>query len=231
MSNKSSVNLKSWRHIARRLDWRFLLPDPELRSVAYLGFNEGNLFKVLKLFSESLSFIGPHNIAANTKEKIHSFDLVVAHSVSPALIKKVSELIKPNGCLYWELDRRQQWFKFSKRKNVAKKQLVQYLNDYDQWNSFVGLRNALYYVLFLQQLGLCSIELNWHRPNFDACLEIIPLGDSKALNYAFSKSRNNLAGKAKIIAGRSLKRSGLLPYVVPCFSLVGWKPLPKQARI
>jgi hypothetical protein len=230
MPNRISANLNSRLQISRRIDWRFLLPDPELRRVAYIGSNEGNLFKVLKQFSESLSFIGPHNLETYKKEKNHSFDLVVAHSVSPALIKKGALLIKTNGCLYWELDRLQR-FKFLKRENAAKQRQMRELNDYDQWNCFLGLRNARDYVICLEQLGLCNIELNWHRPNFDACLEIIPLSDSKALNYAFSKTRSNLAGKAKIIMGRSLKRSGLLPYVVPCFSLVACKSTLKQTRI
>ena len=230
MQKTNNVNIAEHLRISRRIDWRFLLPYPELRRVAYIGSKEGNLFNVLKMFSASLSFISLHNLNLYKEKKNQSFDLVVAHSVSRKLIKKCVSLIKPSGSLYWEMDRLKR-LNFLKREIKNWKRNIKESRDYEKLNSLTILRSAKFYSLYLEQLGFYNIELNWHRPNFDACLEIIPLNDSKALNYVFSKPSSNLAGNTKLLFGRFIQKSGILPFVVPCFSIVASKNKIKQTQI
>jgi hypothetical protein len=44
--------------VVRRIDWRFLLPDPTLSQVAHIGPAQTTLLESLRLFSESLTVIG-----------------------------------------------------------------------------------------------------------------------------------------------------------------------------
>src|ERR1044071_531014 len=58
---------------SRRVDWRFLLPDPNLGRVAYFGPARGALLESLRLFSAALAL----GEAASSGGAQH--DLVVIH--------------------------------------------------------------------------------------------------------------------------------------------------------
>ena len=206
--------------ISRRIDWRFLLPDPELRRVAYIGFNTDNLLKALKQFSESLSFIAPPNLERYTKENRCLFDLVVVRSLRLNVIKEAVKLIKPDGYLYWELDRIN-WFKSSRRQRTTRQGWVKYAEDC-KWklNSLWTLRSTRNYNTYLKQLGLSDIELHWHRPNFDECIEIIPLNDKVALDYIIEKTKHKYSVGLRTPIGYILNKSNILNYLVPYFSIV-----------
>src|SRR5215216_5694129 len=69
---------------SRRLDWRFLLPDPSLRQVAYSGPGRGALLDSLRLFSESLTLLDPA-VADGAQAQ---YDLMVASAPAyPALAR------------------------------------------------------------------------------------------------------------------------------------------------
>src|SRR5262245_35723918 len=78
---------------SRRVDWRFLLPDPNLGRVAYLGPARGALLESLRLFSVSLAL----GEAAGAQ-----YDVVVAHNPSLDGLRHAAELVRPGGFLYLE---------------------------------------------------------------------------------------------------------------------------------
>ncbi len=81
----------------RRLDWRFLLPDPSLEEVGYLG-PEGGLLEGLRLLGH------PRRLGRDEPEpSAHS--LVVVCGARPDLELACSRL-RPGGFLYLECDRR-----------------------------------------------------------------------------------------------------------------------------
>ncbi len=181
----------------RRLDWRFLLPDPRLQNVAYIGAPDADLIAALDAFSRHLTIISDVNSPANQIDK-PGFDVLVASRVKPAVIKSALPLLKPGGYLYWEVER-------SNVTGVAK---------------FCSIYT---YRKHLEKLKSSDIQIHWHRPNFAACKEIIPLENPAALNFAFAKGHAGLKGRLKEFAGKLLKTSGLLAFSTPCFSIVAKK--------
>lgn len=225
--------------LARRIDWRFLLPEPYLRRVAYLGPEPGTLPAALKHFSESLRI--------NAVEKSGSFDLVVLCLREAFSLAKADALLVPGGFLYWEmkpLEWAASWRHFKKRipRLLARSLSGAFNGSEMEWAAEEpkesnlatvpppkGLRLrqnvlSLFHdqVAALERLGFCDIQMHWQRPNFEACLEIIPMNDA-ALEYAFSRPRSDLASQLKFAAGRVMMQTGLLVHLTPCFSLIARK--------
>jgi len=192
---------------SRRIDWRFLLPFPKLRRVAYLGPEGGALLLSVKQFSGSLTIISSSDPANYASENHSSFELVVLHSPSVADLDKAKTFVMPGGYLYWEIDRRQ------------------------TWKGHRLLRHFRHYVVHLERLGFCNIQVNWHRPNFELCLEIIPLDDPLALGYVFSRRPSNLLGQIKLATGRYLVKTHLFARLVPCLSVVACKGLASTEAV
>jgi hypothetical protein len=71
---------------SRRVDWRFLLPDPNLGHVAYVGPGRGALIESLRLFSTSLTL--PETRATTTA--IAQYDLVVTSGPSLEMLRRAS---------------------------------------------------------------------------------------------------------------------------------------------
>src|SRR6185436_21148578 len=83
---------------SRRVDWRFLLPDPRLGRVAYVGPARGALVESLRLFSASVTMAGTASAANATGQ----YELVVASGPSLEILRRASELVGPGGFLYVE---------------------------------------------------------------------------------------------------------------------------------
>ena len=181
----------------RRLDWRFLLPDPRLENVAYIGAPAADLIAALEAFSSRLTNLADVNSAAKRIAE-PQFDVLVASRAKQAEIEAAMPLLKPDGFLYWEVER-------SKLDGAAK------------------FRSVFSYRKYLKKLKFDDIQIYWHRPNFVACKEIIPLENPAALNFAFTKGHVGLKGRAKEFAGKWLKTSGFLSFSTPCFSFIGKK--------
>jgi hypothetical protein len=238
--------------LARRIDWRFLLPEPYLRRVVYLGPETGALPAALKQFSESLRI--------NAVEKNGSFDLVVLRLREASSLAKADALLAPGGFLYWEM-KPVAWA--ASLQNIIKRVprllprsisglffgsgaawAVDETKEYDlvkmphkprfstettkgSRGKGAGLQQNVLnlfhdHVAALERLGFGDIQMHWQRPNFEACLEMIPMNDA-ALDYAFSRPRSDLASRLKFAAGRVMMQTGLLAHLVPCFSLIGRK--------
>lgn len=206
---------------SRRIDWRFLLPNAQLGRVAYLGPNGGTLPAALQQFSDSLTIISACPVGY-AKSKYSNFELVVLRSESLADIESAITLLQPGGCLYLEIDRTE-WSRYW-REIVRRGSRVDSMQN-SIWKEHLGLRHFQDYVVSLERLGFCNVQVNWHRPTFEACLEIIPLDDPLALEYVFSRPAGNLAGQIKLAIGRYLMKTGLLARLIPCLSIVAYKRL------
>ena len=205
--------------LLRRIDWRFLLPDPALHHVAYIGGNDGTLLSALQTFSESLTTIPVPQRSDSLSRARSFFDLVVLRSTNPQDVALASKILTSDAYLYWEYDRRSAlpaddpnirgWW------SEAKRWVMRPLR--------VNLSHTKKFVDTLNLSGFCDIEVHWHRPNFDDCLEIIPLHGGLAIKYVFSRNKRTLKGQMESFAGGSLSQIGLLPRLIPCFSLVARK--------
>lgn len=200
--------------IAKRLDWRFLLPDPNLGDVACVGPVDTALLDALREFSTSLSVVG----SLDARSRSEGFDLLVACSVDVSEIREAATLIKPQGNLYWEVDRGR-WLKAMARTAFAA------ILDRGQpvrrrWRDLMAVLDPASCTAALEQIGLTDIEAHWHRPDFAGCLEIIPLNDSSALGHLFRQRQGSAKDWLLSTLGRGLMKLKLLPHLVPCFSLI-----------
>ena len=198
--------------IVRRLDWRYLFPDPRLRRVACVGAQDGELVSALKRFSEFLEIVPSCNGTLPSPRMEPLFDWIVLQSSSQQDLQLAGDLLKPGGYLYWEVDRRS-----SRRLNRESRSRT-------RQNGASRVRFIRTYCRRLEWLGFSEIAAYWHRPNFQKCLEIIPIQDPCALHHVFSRPRSDFSGRLKLAAGRVLSGSGILSLWVPCFSLAAKKP-------
>ena len=182
---------------SRRVDWRFLLPDPNLGRVAYLGPAHGALLGSLRLFSASLA------VGEAADGTLH--DVVVAHNPSLDQLRRAAGLVRPGAYLYVEaygpLHRRRL------RRGPGR------------WPCF-----AADYQAAIERLGLAEAVAHWHWPSFEACAEIVPLADPDAMLLALGRRRSGAGARLKSALGRALLRAGLFARLAPCFSVVARKP-------
>ncbi len=82
---------------ARRLDWRFLLPDPMLSNAAYLGSADSPLVHALRTLFPSVmdARTSPHR----------QFATVVVGGASVRVLAAAAGFIEPHGWLYAEFTR------------------------------------------------------------------------------------------------------------------------------
>ena len=185
---------------SRRVDWRFLLPDPNLGRVAYLGPANRSLWESLRLFSAALAVIEG---TPTQDSRAAQFDVVGASRPSNDMLERAAELVRPEGFLYVEAYRR-------------------------LWPS--RLRSPADYVSAIRRLGFVEVEAHWHWPNFEACAEIVPLDDPAAMLHALGRRRRGGAARLKSAVGRRLLRMGLLTRIVPCFSIVARKRVRDESQ-
>jgi hypothetical protein len=183
---------------SRRVDWRFLLPDPNLGRVGYFGPPQGALVESLRLFSAALAIGEAAGAGAQ-------YDLVVAHHPSLDHLRRVAGLVRPGGFLYVEV-----YGPFHPR---------QLRRGLSRWPRF-----AADYLAAVERMGLAEAVAHWHWPNFESCAEIVPLADADAMLLALGRRRSRAGARLKSVAGRVLLRSGLFGRLAPCFSVVACKP-------
>jgi hypothetical protein len=190
---------------SRRLDWRFLLPDPDLGRVAYCGSASGSLVESLKSSSTSLTVIptgggraGDHASAAEC------YDVVVMRNPTAAELRRGAGLLKPGGWLYIEA------YGPFLRQGLRLK-----------WPRF-----AYEYARALRQLGLDEIEVHWHWPDFESRTEIIPLCDYTALQHLLAHHRSSGGDWLKTLLGGWLLGMRLVAFLVPCFSVLAHRTSP-----
>jgi len=197
---------------SRRVDWRFLLPDPRLRQVAYVGPVDSSLANSLRRLSETLKIVSPPSASFPSPAERGGFDLVVVSSRRQSALEIASSLLAEGGYLYWEIDR---------------------LSRFRSWRKVLGSEGEFGclardfvrdYRRCLRQLGFCDIEVHWHHPDFEHCRKIIPLGDRSAVEFVLSEARRSVPGWAGLVGCRCLAKSGVLQRFVPCISLIACNP-------
>lgn len=85
---------------SRRVDWRFLLPDPELGQVVCLGRCDEDLVDSLRLFSRSVAILG-----AGAPSGAAAYDCAVLQSPRGEDLATLSSVLRPGGYAYLEVAR------------------------------------------------------------------------------------------------------------------------------
>jgi hypothetical protein len=179
------------RH-ARRVDWRFLLPEAEFADVAYHGRPDPELAAALLTFSRSVTTLGDLDTS-------RVFDLVVLADPSIGDLAQAARLLSPRGRLYVEL---------------------RAVRHRGAWLSSAG-RLAACYARQLEHLGLDGVMTHWHYPNLASPQAMIPLGEPAAIRYALGRREGSRLTPAKVLVGRFLVDLGLFDRFIPYASVVG----------
>lgn len=194
-----TVDADTLLQASRRIDWRFLLPNPELGHVTCLGSVPGGLLESLQLFSGSLSTL---TLSAAQDEPALQADLVVVRQLSPEKLRLAVRHLRPGGYLYAEMEG-----------------LLSPKRPRPPWKH-ARLATPSGCVTAVARAGFIDVTAHWHWPNFASCTRIIPLDDRGALQHAFVKGGRGAKARLQSVTGQGLLQSGLLVHIVPRFSVV-----------
>lgn len=198
MEARGGVDRLALLEASRRLDWRFLLPDPELGRVAHVGESEPALLDALRAFATSLTVVGE---GASRDQEPRSFPVVVAVAPTRAELDRAIGLLRPGGWLY--VERRRPRFAAGRGGQA---------------------RAARVHRRALVRHGLDQVTTYWHWPNFAVSKWIVPVGDPTAVRYALRRHRGGARARVLRRLGLVLLRTGLLSLVVPHVSVVARLP-------
>jgi len=218
--NSANLDADSLLQASRRLDWRFLLPDPELGQVACLGAVPANLLDSLRLFSKSLTVLAMDaedcrgfrhsgGTSAEQNAKPGQYDVVVARQLSIDKLHLAAERLKSGGYLYAEIDG-------LLSSNGQRRGFRHFVRSGKSWR----LATPAGCITAVTHAGFTEAQGYWHWPNFAACTQIIPLEDRGALRFSFVRGGRSAKAKVRSGLGRWLLWSGLLMHIVPRFSVV-----------
>ncbi|MEZ4731275.1 MAG: hypothetical protein R3E79_29505 [Caldilineaceae bacterium] len=199
-------NAEQLLQASRRLDWRFLLPDPALERVAYCGPEKGSLLTSLRLFATELHVF---QTATDADPKVQ-YDVVVACTPTANQLHQAVHLVRPGGSLYVETPGLLWPAQWRRRRNpllLRQRPRLWHPNDY---------------VRALNQWGLAEASAFWFWPNFDHCTKIIPLADPVVLPYVFAPQTQPRGAKARLKAAYKqwIVRSGWLTFLQPSFGII-----------
>lgn len=199
--------------VSRRLDWRFLLPDPDLNCVAYLGPENDPLIDALLIFSGSLTQIKNMNVPIIDS---HVFDLVVVKDPSIQTLKMCANLVKTGGHLYIEANG---WSRLVNPYRFVKFILdLFHKNPGPTFHWFPTTCKAI-----IRRFGLYTVHTYWNWPNFESCTRIIGLDDTHAQTMAFSFQENGIQWLMKKALSRGILPPEWMQYYVPYFSVIARK--------
>jgi hypothetical protein len=181
---------------SRRVDWRFLLPHPDLGRAAYLGRVDDPLLDALgQCAAELTSFAAPAAVRCAADGR-SLYDLVVVVDPGPGDLELAAGLIRPNGWLYAEHAR-------SLGTRVREAATFPHLA-----------------VPALEALGFVDVQAHWHWPDFASCEEIVPLCDAAAIGHMLAR-RRVYGARAKVGLARLLLLGGLFGAAVQHVSVLG----------
>lgn len=191
---------------SRRIDWRFLLPEPALGRVLCVEPIADGLREALRVFGTSLTPVNPGNDGNSLRRGV--YDLVVACNPSHADLARMAGSVKPGGFIFLEA------YGLAARFAGARGPIASHNTTQ---RTFAW---PLTYSRALETLEFAEIQVHWHWPNFDSCKMMIPLGDTAAVRLALDRGGQGLKAGLRKGLGRLLLWSGLLPWTVPCFSVL-----------
>jgi aminoglycoside phosphotransferase (APT) family kinase protein len=193
---------------SRRIDWRFLLPDPALGRVVCNGACVGDLLESLELFATSVTVL--QGLDHEKSATADSFDLAVLCAPTRGELERAVSMLRPGGSVYLEAG-----------SVVRGRRLSQLASSYAR--SF-------------EQLGLEGTELFWHVPSFSRAAAIVPLSEPAAMRSFLRRRRGHRHARLAARLGRLLAGTPLLALTAPHVSLVarradGTRPAPPCAAV
>lgn len=181
---------------SRRVDWRFLFPEPDLGRVACIGASDRELVESLGLLSKEL--VSLHSDASHQEEA--PFDLVVLRNPELEEIERARALLDPGGWVYVEVE-----------------------TSVGRARAFAS-RSARGYARALRKRGFVDVGTYLHWPDFSSCRAIVALDDAIAVRQALTRGRRDARARLVTRLGPALASARQLALFVPCASAIGRLP-------
>jgi hypothetical protein len=194
----------------RRLDWRFLLPTPDLSGVFFLGPPGSALLRALRTYGCDVVTAPPARQRGSSDHIVGQYAVCVLQSPEEADVALAARLVAPGGWLYWEMSRRSPlnapW---------------SFLSTSRGRNS--GLRSQSTGRRLLMRSGLDAVACSWHYPDFESSRLIIPLDGDQAVRH-FLRTGPAFFRSAGEWLGMRIVATALLPRIASSLSFVAQKP-------
>jgi hypothetical protein len=171
---------------ARRVDWRYLLPEYDFRRIAVVTPAQTDPDpKLLAALREDATDV--RIIVANGPQaaETHDRDLVVLSHANATTIRWAAAAADADCILYAEL-RRRPWVPFRATQ---------------------AIRGTL------RRVGFEPLAVHWHRPDHDQCEQIVPLRSPKAVIAALRRKSRGRVGAVRSSIGILLVRLHLFDRV------------------
>lgn len=192
-----------------RLDWRFLLADPELDRVAYVGNRDAGLSEWLRLSCRSVDVLDTRGVESGEGDATGEYEVVIACEPSESELGLAAGQVRPGGTLVVEA-----------RGPVGALTAGIMSGRGARWR-WRYPRSPSDVVRRVSELGFEAVRSYWHWPSFDRCTRITPLDDRAATRYTLSRAGRGTRARAGAWLGRRLLGMGLLGWGVDCVSVIG----------
>ena len=187
---------------SRRVDWRFLLPRPQLGATVYIGRSDAALIAALGAHAD-LTILGEQPL----RPPASSFDLAVLKDAPVGSVRAGRELVRPGGWVYAEMG------SVPRRRGAVT----------------TRGRQVSRWCRAFADAGLTEVTAHWHVPSHDAAF-LVPLGDRGAVRLVLGRHQGSAAGRAKAVVGRVLAAAGLIELAARDASVLGRRPLTDGGR-
>jgi len=195
MSSSHVADVPGALTLSRRLDWRFLLPDPRLGRVGFLGPAAGDLLPALQAFSESVERLPDEGIGHHDP----SLDLMVVVDPNATTLERAARRLRPGGFLYAEA-----------RSTLGARMLA--------------ARSPARLAAEARRCGFVDVTTHWHWPSFATGTRLVPLDDATALGFVLTRGRPGIRARVLTTLARLAVSSRFIAAAAACVSLTGRLP-------
>lgn len=181
-------------HLWRLLDWRFLLPDLQARSVAYGGATGPDMASALHLLDPSAAVLPPDQHGDHGR----TYGVVLLTVPDLATFRSASAAVEPGG-----------WMCVEARRSLFQRSGPRTLKGWK--NTFV-------------RSGYQDVSVYWDAPSLDQTTRIVPVASAAAIRDTLALHKDVRFGAAKAFAARLALLLGVFDLAVPEGTVTGRRP-------
>lgn len=181
-------------HLWRLLDWRFLLPDLEARSVAYGGATAPDMASALHLLDPAAAALPPDERGDHGG----TYGVVLLTAPDRAAFRSASAAVEPGGWMCVE----------------ARRSLFQRTGP----RTLKGWKNVLI------RSGYQDVSVFWNAPSLNRTARIVPAASAAGIRDTLALHKDVRFGGAKALAARLALILGLFDLAVPEGTVTGRRP-------
>ena len=181
-------------HLWRLLDWRFLLPDLQARSVAYGGATAPDMASALHLLDPSAAVLSPDQQGDHGG----TYSIVLLTAPDRATFRSASAAVEPGG-----------WMCIEARRSLFQRSGPRTLK---------GWKNALV------RSGYQDVSVYWNAPSLDRSVRIVPVASAAGIRDTLGLHKDVRFGGAKALAARLSLILGLFDLAIPEGTVTGRRP-------